>query len=244
MTADATSTFEVVDFCTVDTTPIPAIQGSGDDPALTGVRTTRGVVVGDYEGGASGTCAASTSRTRPVTATPPPPTRSSSSTASNENSVALGDVVTVRGTVVRVPGPDPDLGVPRRTSSVCAPGCHRARDRRRRCRWRARRPSSATRACSCGCRRSSPSPSTSSSAASARSSSPPMVASSSRPTSYPAGDGRRGPPGREQPQPDPHRRRVQRAEPRPDPLRPGRRPAEREQHPARAATPSPASPAS
>jgi len=36
--------------CEAATTPIPAIQGSGDTAAVTGSVTTRGVVVGDYEG--------------------------------------------------------------------------------------------------------------------------------------------------------------------------------------------------
>lgn len=36
--------------CEVTATPIPAIQGSGDTAAVTGSVTTRGVVVGDYEG--------------------------------------------------------------------------------------------------------------------------------------------------------------------------------------------------
>lgn len=36
--------------CDVSATPVPAIQGSGDTAAITGTVTTRGVVVGDYEG--------------------------------------------------------------------------------------------------------------------------------------------------------------------------------------------------
>jgi predicted extracellular nuclease len=50
MADEATSTFTVADTCTGSYTPIPQIQGSGDTAALTGTRTTRGVVVGDYEG--------------------------------------------------------------------------------------------------------------------------------------------------------------------------------------------------
>ena len=96
---DVTSTFEVVDFCDVDTTAIPAIQGSGTSPALTGTRTTRGVVVGDYEGGASGSLRgfylqdargdgdAATSDAIFVFS------------GSNEDLVDLGDVVTLRGSV-------------------------------------------------------------------------------------------------------------------------------------------------
>ena len=36
--------------CEATATPVPAIQGSGDTAAITGSVTTRGVVVGDYEG--------------------------------------------------------------------------------------------------------------------------------------------------------------------------------------------------
>ena len=50
MTDDATSTFTVADSCAGSYTPIPQLQGSGGTAALTGTRTTRGVVVGDYEG--------------------------------------------------------------------------------------------------------------------------------------------------------------------------------------------------
>jgi uncharacterized protein len=50
MADEATSTFTVADTCTGSYTPIPTIQGSGDTAALTGPQTTRGVVVGDYEG--------------------------------------------------------------------------------------------------------------------------------------------------------------------------------------------------
>ncbi len=38
------------DACTVSYTPIYDIQGSGLTAAITGTRTTQGVVVGDYEG--------------------------------------------------------------------------------------------------------------------------------------------------------------------------------------------------
>ncbi|MBK9928233.1 MAG: hypothetical protein IPP66_23450 [Anaerolineales bacterium] len=38
------------DVCTAPYTPIYSIQGSGATVALTGTRTTQGVVVGDYEG--------------------------------------------------------------------------------------------------------------------------------------------------------------------------------------------------
>jgi predicted extracellular nuclease len=50
MAADRTSTFTVVDLCAVTATAIPVIQGSGGSATTTGVRTVKGVVVGDYEG--------------------------------------------------------------------------------------------------------------------------------------------------------------------------------------------------
>jgi predicted extracellular nuclease len=50
LAADYSATFPVVSLCTADTTPIPQIQGSGPSAAVTGTVTTRGVVVGDYEG--------------------------------------------------------------------------------------------------------------------------------------------------------------------------------------------------
>lgn len=50
--ADVVVRFSVpaTDPCEATTTPIPAIQGSGATAAVTGSVTTRGVVVGDYEG--------------------------------------------------------------------------------------------------------------------------------------------------------------------------------------------------
>lgn len=97
MAADVTTSFTVIDFCTTDVTPIPEIQGSGTTPALTGTRTTRGVVVGDYEGpsglrgfflqDAAGDDDAATSDGIFVF------------NGSNEDSVDVGDVVTVQGTV-------------------------------------------------------------------------------------------------------------------------------------------------
>jgi uncharacterized protein len=50
MTADVTFSFTPVDACSQPVTLIPAIQGSGAAAAITGNVTTRGVVVGDYEG--------------------------------------------------------------------------------------------------------------------------------------------------------------------------------------------------
>jgi uncharacterized protein len=50
LAAPYASTFSVADLCTKTATPIYAIQGSGATAAITGPVTTRGVVVGDYEG--------------------------------------------------------------------------------------------------------------------------------------------------------------------------------------------------
>jgi uncharacterized protein len=50
LVAAYSATFPVESLCTADTTPIPQIQGSGPSAAVTGQVTTRGVVVGDYEG--------------------------------------------------------------------------------------------------------------------------------------------------------------------------------------------------
>ncbi len=51
LAATYTSSFTVADLCTATVTaPIYAIQGSGLTAAITGPVTTRGVVVGDYEG--------------------------------------------------------------------------------------------------------------------------------------------------------------------------------------------------
>lgn len=50
MLADVISRFAVLDACAAPSTPIPQIQGSGAATALTGTQTTRGIVVGDYEG--------------------------------------------------------------------------------------------------------------------------------------------------------------------------------------------------
>jgi uncharacterized protein len=51
MAEDFTSTFTVADACKAEATPVPAIQGSGETSPLQGQTvTTRGIVVGDYEG--------------------------------------------------------------------------------------------------------------------------------------------------------------------------------------------------
>ncbi len=99
LAADATSAFEVVDFCTADTTPIPAIQGAGTSAALTGTRTTRGVVVADYEGGASGSLRGFYLQDPVGDGDPATSDAIFVFNGSDEDSVDLGDVVTVQGSV-------------------------------------------------------------------------------------------------------------------------------------------------
>lgn len=53
MIVDFVVGFTAVDACASSYTPIPSIQGSGPDAAITGTVTTQGVVVGDFEGSAS-----------------------------------------------------------------------------------------------------------------------------------------------------------------------------------------------
>jgi predicted extracellular nuclease len=50
MLADFSTSFSTGDVCLAPYTAIPAIQGSGSAAAITGPVTTKGVVVGDYEG--------------------------------------------------------------------------------------------------------------------------------------------------------------------------------------------------
>jgi uncharacterized protein len=52
LAADFTLTFETNNACVQPFTSIPAIQGRGPTAAITGAVTTKGVVVGDYEGAA------------------------------------------------------------------------------------------------------------------------------------------------------------------------------------------------
>ena len=98
MADEATSTFTVADTCTGGYTPIPQLQGSGDTAALTGTRTTRGVVVGDYEG-------PSPRAARLLPAGPAGDGDPATSDAifvfngGNQDLVELGDVVTVTGNV-------------------------------------------------------------------------------------------------------------------------------------------------
>ncbi|MDX2007585.1 MAG: ExeM/NucH family extracellular endonuclease [Meiothermus sp.] len=98
MAADFASSFTVVDVCLLPFTPAYAIQGSGASAALTGTRTTKGVVVGDYEGPSS------TLRgfyLQDATGDNDPATSDAIFVFNNNNndSVALGDVVRVSGSV-------------------------------------------------------------------------------------------------------------------------------------------------
>jgi uncharacterized protein len=55
MTADKTVFFYAGDLCAGRYTPAYGIQGAGTTPAMSGSTTTRGIVVGDYEGATSAT---------------------------------------------------------------------------------------------------------------------------------------------------------------------------------------------
>jgi predicted extracellular nuclease len=98
MSVDFTAGFSTSDVCTGPYTPIPTIQGSGASVTLSGTQTTQGVVVGDYEGpspalrgffiqDASGDGDPATSDGLFVFE------------GSNADTVSLGDIVRVTGTV-------------------------------------------------------------------------------------------------------------------------------------------------
>lgn len=82
--------------CEVTATPVPAIQGSGDTAAITGSVTTRGVVVGDYEG-PSPALRGFFIQDREGDGNPATSDGIFVFEGSNADSVALGDLVTVRG---------------------------------------------------------------------------------------------------------------------------------------------------
>lgn len=101
MRANVTITFLIANPCGETYTPIPAIQGAGATAALTGLVTTRGVVVGDYEYPGSGP----TSAVLRGFYLQDPVGDGSSDTSdgifvfnANNNAVALGDLVVVTGT--------------------------------------------------------------------------------------------------------------------------------------------------
>ena len=83
-----------------------AIQGSGDTAAITGTVTTRGVVVGDYEGPSP---ALRGFFIQDPQGDGDPATSDGIFVfeGSNADSVKLGDLVTVSGNAEREPGPDP-----------------------------------------------------------------------------------------------------------------------------------------
>ena len=97
MAEDVTIDFTVFDVCAQAYTPIPAIQGSGASVALTGTRTTQGVVVGDYEGASP---ALRGFFIQDATGDSNPATSDGIFVfeGSNANTVSLGDVVRVTGT--------------------------------------------------------------------------------------------------------------------------------------------------
>jgi predicted extracellular nuclease len=97
MVVDFAVGFSPYDVCTVAYTPIYNIQGSGATVALTGTRTTQGVVVGDYEGPSP---ALRGFFIQDATGDGNPATSDGIFVfeGSNANTVSLGDVVRVTGT--------------------------------------------------------------------------------------------------------------------------------------------------
>jgi predicted extracellular nuclease len=97
MSVDFVVGFTAFDVCAQPYTTIPAIQGSGATVALTGTRTTQGVVVGDYEG-------ASPALRGFFIQDPTGDSNTATSDGifvfegSNADTVSLGDVVRVTGT--------------------------------------------------------------------------------------------------------------------------------------------------
>ena len=96
MIANFTVGFSTADACTLSYTPIYEIQGSGATVALTGSRTTMGVVIGDYEGPSP---ALRGFFIQDLTGDGNPATSDGIFVfeGSNANSVNLGDVVRVTG---------------------------------------------------------------------------------------------------------------------------------------------------
>ncbi|MGO4662630.1 ExeM/NucH family extracellular endonuclease [Terrabacter sp. 2TAF16] len=104
--------------CEVTPTPIPSIQGSGDTAAITGSVTTRGVVVGDYEGGSP---ALRGFFLQDPKGDGDPATSDGIFVfeGSNANAVQLGDVVTVTGNAGENQG---QTQVSAATVAVCGTG--------------------------------------------------------------------------------------------------------------------------
>ena len=97
MVPDFTVGFTPYDVCAQPYTAIPAIQGSGATVALTGTRTTQGVVVGDYEG-ASPALRGFFIQDPAGDGDPATSDGIFVFEGSNANTVSLGDVVRVTGT--------------------------------------------------------------------------------------------------------------------------------------------------
>lgn len=97
MIVDFVVGFSTLDVCAQPYTPIPAIQGSGATVALTGSRTTQGVVVGDYEGPSP---ALRGFFIQDPTGDGDPTTSDGIFVfeGSNANTVSIGDIVRVTGT--------------------------------------------------------------------------------------------------------------------------------------------------
>ena len=93
---DVSTSFGVVDTCTADFTPIYDIQGSGSAAAITGTVSTKGVVVADYEGPSPKLRGF---YLQDATGDGDPSTSDAIFVFNGSNdSVSLGDVVTVTGT--------------------------------------------------------------------------------------------------------------------------------------------------
>ena len=121
MVADFTSTFSVSDFCTAAATGIHAIQGGGDTSPLLGQQVTaRGVVVGDSEGPSPALRGFYLQGLQPD-ADPATSEGIFVFNGSNANSVSLGDVVTVRGTVGENQG-QTQVSVSSTNIAVCGTG--------------------------------------------------------------------------------------------------------------------------
>ena len=120
MTASFSSTFTVADLCVAGYTPIPQIQGSGLTAALTGTRTTRGVVVGDYEGASP---ALRGFYLQDATGDGDPATSDAIFVfnGGNQDLVKLGDLVTVKGTAGENQG-QTQISVTAANVAVCGTG--------------------------------------------------------------------------------------------------------------------------
>ena len=117
LAAPYTSTFSVADLCTKTATPIYEIQGSGATAAITGPVTTRGVVVGDYEGASPNLRGF---YLQDPTGDANPATSDGIFVFNGTNdSVALGDVVVVSGTAGEFEG---QTQISQATVATCGTG--------------------------------------------------------------------------------------------------------------------------